>query len=59
MGLLFSIIISRDALRELCIRAAVECDREELTHVLSRINRVLESVRQFEMLEPSSRHNRN
>ena len=59
MGLLFSVIISRDALRELCIRAVVECDREELKHVLSRINRVLESVRQFEMLKPSSRRNKN
>jgi hypothetical protein len=58
MGLLFSVIISRDELRELC-GLALECDGEKLKHVLSRIKHVLGWGRQFDMLEPSSRHNRN
>jgi hypothetical protein len=37
MGLVFSVIISRDDLRELCGRAVVEDDREKLKRVLSRI----------------------
>jgi hypothetical protein len=62
MGLLFNVVISRDDLRELCGRAGQafeERDDEKLKQSLVRIADLLESLRQFTMLEPSSRHNRN